>query len=162
MVFKIVIHLILATSTSLSANEIDWRDLELRSDDRKAVTREDVGERAEACLGRRVTIRGFINPSSVFSTKKTESFIVWAEVQDAQVPPGSDSLPLHRIAIVEMVDGKTIDLNLNHPVKITGKIVVHIARYQDGRIQTFYKILADRVEIAKPRKGWHSAVNEGC
>ena len=97
-------------------------------------------KKIEDYAGQRVSIRGFILPTS-FQTGLT-NFILVRDNMECCFGPGA---ALYDCIVIEMAKGKTTDYSIR-PVTVEGKFAIDEFIGPDRRHLAIYKIVADKVE----------------
>ena len=89
---------------------------------------------------KKVRIRGFMLPSSVFQTKAIKQFVLVRDNQECCFGPGA---AIYDCIMVDMTEGKTTDFNLR-VMTVSGVLTIDTESYQypNGGHYAIYKIVA--------------------
>lgn len=122
----------------------------------------DIPQSVRSLEGKPIQIRGYMVIHSVYKTQGIEKFAIWAETPENPVNAFHwESLPLHKLIVVEMEAGLSTEFIINSPIEIVGTMSVDLYRV-DGVLTSIYKIKATKVTKATKRKGYFPAAGYGC
>jgi hypothetical protein len=94
--------------------------------------------------GKKVRIRGFMLPSSVFQTKGIKQFVLVRDNQECCFGPGA---AIYDCIMIDMEEGKATDFNLR-VMTVSGLLTIDTKSYQypDGGHYAIYKIVASEAK----------------
>ncbi len=94
--------------------------------------------------GKKVRIRGFMLPSSVFQTKGIKQFVLVRDNQECCFGPGA---AIYDCIMIDMEEGKTTDFNLR-VMTVSGVLTIDTKSYQypDGGHYAIYKLVASEAK----------------
>jgi hypothetical protein len=94
--------------------------------------------------GKKVRIRGFMLPSSVFQTKDIKQFVLVRDNQECCFGPGA---AIYDCIMIDMEAGKSTDFNLR-VMTVSGLLTIDTKSYQypDGGHYAIYKIVASEAK----------------
>lgn len=142
---------------------LEWADLDFQVQDRERFDVAQLPDRVRRLEGTRVQVRGYFHEAT--HSLECNQFLLVGEINARATttkfgPLPIENLPLHQLAAVKMVDGRTASFT-SRPVTVTGRLTFDVYRF-DGRVVLVYRILADAVEPTAPRSGYHRALSSGC
>jgi hypothetical protein len=121
-------------------NNYSFDDLKFDIEKDAPFERSMLPKKIEEYAGQRVSIRGFILPTS-FATGLT-SFVLVRDNMECCFGPGA---ALYDCIVIEMAEGKTTDYSIR-PVTVEGKFSIDEFIGPNRRHLAIYKIVADKVE----------------
>lgn len=117
-----------SSESNLAKGEITFDDLKFDIEKDERFDRKMLTETIEKLNGRKVKLRGYILPSTLFKETDIEQFVLVRDNQECCFGPGA---ALYDCVIVEMVPGKTTDF-VTRPVTVEGKFKVQEYVYPDN------------------------------
>ena len=138
-------------------SETPWETFRLPANSEREFSVEQLPDKVKHLDGKRLRIRGYILPSSVFAIQARE-FVLAGEVKDAAVVKHSgDRIPLDACMHVRMNNGGTVRFHFG-PIALTGTFRVRPIRNKSGEIVLVYFFDADSVERVEKRPSHGPAV----
>ncbi len=117
-----------SSEANLAKGEITFDDLKFDIEKGDKFKRELIPKSVESLGGRKVKLRGYILPATLFKETDIEQFVLVRDNQECCFGPGA---ALYDCVIIEMVPGKTTDF-VTRPVTVEGKFKVQEYAYPDG------------------------------
>ncbi|MEO2011432.1 MAG: DUF3299 domain-containing protein [Pirellulaceae bacterium] len=124
------------TWSSTKVNEITFDDVKFDIEKGGKFKREMLTKSIENLDDKKVRLRGWILPSSVFKQKGIRQFVLVRDNMECCFGPRA---ALYDCVIVEMVKGKSANFTLG-PVAIEGEFSVKEYEYPDGGHYAVYRI----------------------
>lgn len=118
-----------SSDASLAKGEITFDDLKFEIEEDAPFEREMLTERVEKLNGKKVKLRGYILPSTLFKETDIKQFVLVRDNQECCFGPGA---ALYDCVMIEMVPGKTADF-VTRPVTVEGKFKIHEYPYPGGK-----------------------------
>lgn len=115
-------------AAKLAKGDITFDDLKFDIEKGEAFEREMLTDVVEKLNGKKVKLRGYILPSTLFKETDIEQFVLVRDNQECCFGPGA---ALYDCVIVDMVPGKTTDF-VTRPVTVEGKFKIQEYKYPDG------------------------------
>jgi hypothetical protein len=144
--------------------DVPWEQLAFEVPDRSKFDVSELPRAVRELDGKRVRLRGYIHPGSVFE-RDFSKFVLLAEVPtDLICPRGAfhdpSRTPLQHLAFVEMNDDKRARFT-------TGSIVVEgelrlEAFVADDKVICVLKLIGDSAEPVRKRAGYYCVLADGC
>ncbi len=117
-----------SSEANLAKGEITFDDLKFNIEKGDKFERKLIPESIDKLGGRKVKLRGYILPTTLFKETNIEQFVLVRDNQECCFGPGA---ALYDCVIIEMVPGKTTDF-VTRPVTVEGKFKVQEYAYPDG------------------------------
>ncbi len=117
-----------SSEANLAKGEITFDDLKFDIEKDGKFHRSMLPESIEKLAGRKVKLRGYILPSTLFKETDISQFVLVRDNQECCFGPGA---ALYDCVIIEMVPGMTTDF-VTRPVTVEGKFKVQEYAYPDG------------------------------
>lgn len=117
-----------STESRIAKGEITFDDLKFDIEKDEPFERDKLTDLIERLDGKRVKLRGYILPSTLFKETDIEQFVLVRDNQECCFGPGA---ALFDCVIVEMVPGRTTDF-VTRPVTVEGKFKIQEYEYPDG------------------------------
>ncbi len=118
-----------SSEANLAKGEITFDDLKFDIEKDDPFQRKLLPESIEKLGGRKVKLRGYILPATLFKETDIEQFVLVRDNQECCFGPGA---ALYDCVIIEMVPGQTTDF-VTRPVTVEGKFKVQEYAYPDGK-----------------------------
>ncbi len=115
-----------SNAAALAKGEINFDDLKFDLEKDQPFKRELLTKDVENLNGRKVKIRGYILPSTLFKETDIDQFVLVRDNQECCFGPGA---ALFDCVIIEMVPGKTTDF-VTRPVTVEGKFKIEPEKYK--------------------------------
>jgi hypothetical protein len=115
-----------SSAAALAKGEINFDDLKFEIDKDQSFKREMLNKEVVQLNGRKVKIRGYILPSTLFKETDIDQFVLVRDNQECCFGPGA---ALFDCVIIEMVPGKTTDF-VTRPVTVEGKFKIDVEKYK--------------------------------
>lgn len=115
-----------SSAAALAKGEINFDDLKFEIEKDQPFKREMLNKDVEQLNGRKVKIRGYILPSTLFKETDIDQFVLVRDNQECCFGPGA---ALFDCVIIEMVPGKTTDF-VTRPVTVEGKFKIDAEKYK--------------------------------
>jgi hypothetical protein len=115
-----------SSEAALAKGEINFDDLKFEIEKDQPFKREMLTKDVEQLNGRKVKLRGYILPSTLFRETDIDQFVLVRDNQECCFGPGA---ALFDCVIVEMVPGKTTDF-VTRPVTVEGKFKIDTEKYK--------------------------------
>lgn len=112
----------------IAKGEITFDDLKFDIEKDEPFEREKLTDLIERLNGKRVKLRGYILPSTLFKETDIEQFVLVRDNQECCFGPGA---ALFDCVIVEMAPGRTTDF-VTRPVTVEGNFKIQEYKYPDG------------------------------
>ncbi len=112
----------------IAKGEITFDDLKFDIEKDEPFERDKLTDLIERLHGKRVKLRGYILPSTLFKETDIEQFVLVRDNQECCFGPGA---ALFDCVIVEMVPGRTTDF-VTRPVTVEGTFKIQEYKYPDG------------------------------
>ena len=109
-----------SSEANLAKGEITFDDLKFDIEKGDKFKRDLLPKSVESLGGRKVKLRGYILPATLFKETDIEQFVLVRDNQECCFGPGA---ALYDCVIIEMVPGKTTDF-VTRPVTVEGKFKV--------------------------------------
>jgi hypothetical protein len=123
-----VVEIKRSSEANLAKGEITFDDLKFDIEKGAPFKRDMLPTSVESLGGRKVKLRGYILPATLFKETDIEQFVLVRDNQECCFGPGA---ALYDCVIIEMVPGKTTDF-VTRPVTVEGKFKVQEYMYPDG------------------------------
>jgi hypothetical protein len=119
-----------SSDASRAKGEINFDDLKFEIEKDAPFRDEMLTDEVKKLSGRKVKLRGYILPSTLFKEKDIDQFVLVRDNQECCFGPGA---ALFDCVIIEMVPGQTTDF-VTRPVTVEGnfKIDTKTYKYPDG------------------------------
>lgn len=117
-----------STESRIAKGDITFDDLKFDIEKDEPFLREKLTEQIERLHGKRVKLRGYILPSTLFKETDIDQFVLVRDNQECCFGPGA---ALFDCVIVEMVPGRTTDF-VTRPVTVEGVFKIQEYKYPDG------------------------------
>ena len=118
-----------SSAAALAKGEITFDDLKFDIEKDAPFQREMLTKKIEQLHGRKVKLRGYILPSTLFKETDIKQFVLVRDNQECCFGPGA---ALYDCVMVEMVDGNTADF-VTRPVTVKGTFKIHEYPYPGGK-----------------------------
>ncbi|MCG8649723.1 MAG: DUF3299 domain-containing protein [Pirellulales bacterium] len=115
-----------SSNSAKSKGEINFDDLQFKIEKDQPFKRDLLNKDVESLNGKKVKLRGYILPSTLFKETDIEQFVLVRDNQECCFGPGA---ALYDCVIVEMVPGKTTDF-VTRPVTVEGKFKIDTKSYK--------------------------------
>jgi len=115
-----------SSAAALAKGDINFDDLKFEIEKDQPFKREMLTKEVEKLNGRKVKIRGYILPSTLFKETDIDQFVLVRDTQECCFGPGA---ALFDCIIIEMVPGKTTDF-VTRPVTVEGKFKIDTEKYK--------------------------------
>jgi hypothetical protein len=144
-----------------SVTEVEWAELAFVAKDRAAFRAEELPDQVRRLEGKLVRVRGYFYPGT--AGREVREFLLVGEIstKPTVLKFGLHTLPIHQLAAVEMVAGKTAKVIVGQPISVIGRLTFKVAMI-DGEAYLVYHIAADTIEPVKQRPGYGPALTSGC
>lgn len=117
-----------STESRIAKGDITFDDLKFDIEKDEPFLREKLTEQIERLHGKRVKLRGYILPSTLYKETDIDQFVLVRDNQECCFGPGA---ALFDCVIVEMVPGRTTDF-VTRPVTVEGVFKIQEYKYPDG------------------------------
>lgn len=118
-----------SSKSALAKGEITFDDLKFDIEKDAPFEREMLSQTVKQLHGRKVKLRGYILPSTLFKETDIKQFVLVRDNQECCFGPGA---ALYDCVMVEMVEGNTTDF-VTRPVTVEGKFKIHEYPYPGGK-----------------------------
>ncbi len=115
-----------SSDSARAKGEINFDDLKFKIEKDQPFDREMLSEEVENLSGKKVKLRGYILPSTLFKETDISQFVLVRDNQECCFGPGA---ALFDCVIIEMVPGKTTDF-VTRPVTVEGKFKIDTKTYK--------------------------------
>jgi len=115
-----------SSAADIAKGDITFDDLKFDIEKGEPFDREKLTEVIRSLNGRKVQLRGYILPSTLFRETDIEQFVLVRDNQECCFGPGA---ALFDCVMIEMVPGKTTDF-VTRPVTVEGKFVIDDEKYR--------------------------------
>lgn len=119
-----------SSSASKAKGEINFDDLKFDIEKDQAFEKSQLNEDVKSLVGKKVKLRGYILPATLYKEKGIEQFVLVRDNQECCFGPGA---ALFDCVWIDMVPGKTTDF-VTRPVTVEGKFEIDTEtyKYPDG------------------------------
>ena len=114
-----------SSEAARAKGEINFDDLQFDIEKDQKFARDLLNEDVEGLHGKKVKLRGYILPATLFSEKGIKQFVLVRDNQECCFGPGA---ALYDCVMIEMVPGKTTDF-VTRPVTVEGKFLIDTESY---------------------------------
>lgn len=115
-----------SSAADIAKGDITFDDLKFDIEKGETFNREELTEVIRSLNGRKVQLRGYILPSTLFRETDIEQFVLVRDNQECCFGPGA---ALFDCVMIEMVPGQTTDF-VTRPVTVEGKFVIDDEKYR--------------------------------
>ena len=115
-----------SSESARAKGEITFDDLKFEIEKDQPFVRKMLPAEVEELEGRKVKLRGYILPSTLFKETDIDQFVLVRDNQECCFGPGA---ALFDCVIIEMVPGKTTDF-VTRPVTVQGKFKIDDQKYK--------------------------------
>ncbi len=115
-----------SSDAARAKGEINFDDLKFDIEKDQAFDKSQLNEDVKSLHGKKVKIRGYILPTTLFKEKGIKQFVLVRDNQECCFGPGA---ALFDCIMVEMVPGKTTDF-VTRPVTVEGKFQIDTESYK--------------------------------
>ncbi len=115
-----------SSEAALAKGEINFDDLKFEIDKDAPFTDSLLIDDVKKLVGKKVKLRGYILPSTLFKEKNIDEFVLVRDNQECCFGPGA---ALFDCVIIKMVPGKTTDYS-TLPVTVEGKFKIDTESYK--------------------------------
>jgi hypothetical protein len=115
-----------SSESSLAKGEINFDDLKFEIEKDAAFTDSMLNETVKSLVGRKVKLRGYILPATLYKETNIEQFVLVRDNQECCFGPGA---ALFDCVMIKMVPGKTTDF-VTRPVTVEGKFQINTEEYK--------------------------------
>ncbi len=115
-----------SSAAARARGEINFDDLQFEITKDQPFKRDMLTKSVEQLNGRKVKLRGYILPSTLFKEKDITEFVLVRDNQECCFGPGA---ALFDCVIIEMVPGKMTDF-VTRPVTVEGKLKIDTKKYK--------------------------------
>ncbi|KAA1260723.1 hypothetical protein LF1_32640 [Rubripirellula obstinata] len=119
-----------SSAASKAKGEINFDDLVFDIEKDQAFDKSQLNEDVKSLVGKKVKLRGYILPATLYKEKGIEQFVLVRDNQECCFGPGA---ALFDCVWIDMVPGKTTDF-VTRPVTVEGKFEIDTEtyKYPDG------------------------------
>ncbi len=115
-----------SSAASKAKGEINFDDLQFEIEKDAAFTAKMLNDDVKSLNGKKVKLRGYILPATLFKETNIDQFVLVRDNQECCFGPGA---ALFDCVIVEMVPGQTTDF-VTRPVTVEGKFTIDTEKYK--------------------------------
>ena len=115
-----------SSEARLAKGDINFDDLKFDIEKDEAFEEKQLNDRVKSLDGKKVKLRGYILPSTLFRMTNIDQFVLVRDNQECCFGPGA---ALFDCVMVKMVGGNTTDF-VTRPVTVEGKFKIDTKSYQ--------------------------------
>ena len=115
-----------SSEASKAKGEINFDDLKFDIEKDQPFEETQLSDGVEALAGKKVKLRGYILPATLFRDKGFKEFVLVRDNQECCFGPGA---ALFDAVVIEMEPGKTTDF-VTRPVTVEGKFEIDTEKYK--------------------------------
>jgi hypothetical protein len=115
-----------SSAASKAKGEINFDDLKFNIEKDQAFEKSQLNEDVKSLVGKKVKLRGYILPATLYKDKGIGQFVLVRDNQECCFGPGA---ALFDCVWVDMVPGKTTDF-VTRPVTVEGKFEIDTETYK--------------------------------
>lgn len=115
-----------SSAASKAKGEINFDDLKFNIEKDQAFEKSQLNEDVKSLVGKKVKLRGYILPATLYKEKGIGQFVLVRDNQECCFGPGA---ALFDCVWVDMVPGKTTDF-VTRPVTVEGKFEIDTETYK--------------------------------